>query len=976
MKHYQPSATPCPEGVHFALSRKKVFGRGEPLPVAAWAAIDDDALALALGRLTALRDEGTAIEIDGKLLVEHGKVASLCDIEAGRLGLPPRPSFALHVQHDGTIDQPEFRLRHAWRSGGGQPLLGVERTGCWLQAEGRDYLLPDHLFTLIEAIDHFEVEREKGEATRWRAWTAVRDLLPEAPEDGTSVDSYLTSFEILHAGAFSITPKQTRHGLDFDPVLYAPPRKYEPADDGSPATAAYEPRPLLVPAHQAKFAEERFRRDDRCRPRYALDDGVYLVLDPAVEQALTVARRAQLSDAATRQAFARNPRAALERALGDQFDETALEQLFVETSDYSDRVTELGLWQKPVLPWVQMKGANWLPDDDSTLPKAGLRIDGRPVEIAPDEAARLHGAVADAIQAGEASVQGRSADGAPIEIPATPATLDALASLPGARPSKADRQESAEADATDKAEPEVLLIEDNLEALGYARTLKPRVDPGADALPSMVKAKLKPHQESGLAWMKEAWRKGEPGVLLADDMGLGKTLQCLAFLEWIKRCQQLSGQRRPMLVVAPTSLLRNWEQEDETHLRRPGLGTAFRLSGRALRDLRRRGPDDMGLDIDRLRDADWVLTTYETMRNHEMSLAGLRFAVVVFDEIQKIKNPASLVTKAAKTLNADFVLGLTGTPIENRLADIWSIADRVQEGLLGDLKSFSRRYEREDTPPDTLGELRQKISEPRGGQPAFMVRRMKEEQLEGLPEKRIEPLSAEMPPVQADAYRAVLAGARDSQKGKMLEALQAMRRVSLHPHAGDLAETPADDIIQASARWRQTFAALDRIARAGEKALIFLETIALQKDLATLIQRRFGLSDQPMIINGGVSGDRRQQRVNAFQKATPGFDVMILGPRAAGVGLTLTAANHVIHLTRWWNPAVEDQCTDRVFRIGQQKPVTVWLPQAIYPDDPERSFDVQLDKLLQRKRSLSRDMLTPPAGTDQDAADLFRATVG
>ena len=150
--------------------------------------------------------------------------------------------------------------------------------------------------------------------------------------------------------------------------------------------------------------------------------------------------------------------------------------------------------------------------------------------------------------------------------------------------------------------------------------------------------------------------------------------------------------------------------------------------------------------------------------------------------------------------------------------------------------------------------------------------------------------------------------------------------------------------------------------------------------LATLVQQRFKLAGQPMIINGSVAGDQRQKRVDAFQKieqkAERGFDIMILGPRAAGIGLTRTAANHVLHLSRWWNPAVEDQCTDRVYRIGQTRPVTVWVPRAIYPDHPERSFDRQLHALLERKRRLSRDMLAPPAATDRDAEELFRATIG
>jgi SNF2 family DNA or RNA helicase len=231
-----------------------------------------------------------------------------------------------------------------------------------------------------------------------------------------------------------------------------------------------------------------------------------------------------------------------------------------------------------------------------------------------------------------------------------------------------------------------------------------------------------------------------------------------------------------------------------------------------------------------------------------------------------------------------------------------------------------------------------------------------------------------MPPVQAAAYRRAVDLARRQSKGDVLRALQAIRAVSLHPLEEDQAADA--NFANASARWQLTFEILGEIARSGEKALIFLETIALQPLLATLVQQRFGLERQPMIINGQVPGSKRHQRVLAFQQGGAGFDAIILGPRAAGLGLTLTAANHVIHLSRWWNPAVEDQCTDRVYRIGQDRPVVVHIPQAIDPENPASSFDHRLHELLKRKRALSRDLLAPPVTTEQDARDLYEATIG
>jgi HJR/Mrr/RecB family endonuclease len=170
----------------------------------------------------------------------------------------------------------------------------------------------------------------------------------------------------------------------------------------------------------------------------------------------------------------------------------------------------------------------------------------------------------------------------------------------------------------------------------------------------------------------------------------------------------------------------------------------------------------------------------------------------------------------------------------------------------------------------------------------------------------------------------------------------------------------------ASARLTETFSILDEIARRREKVLIFLESLDLQDHLALMIQKRYGLKRRPLQINGQVSGEKRQRLVDDFQTHRGSFDVMLLSPRAGGVGLTLTAANHVIHLSRWWNPAVEDQCTDRVYRIGQDKTVHVYYPMAVHPLYGESGFDDLLNTLLERKRTLSNRMLIPPVQFEQD----------
>ena len=179
-----------------------------------------------------------------------------------------------------------------------------------------------------------------------------------------------------------------------------------------------------------------------------------------------------------------------------------------------------------------------------------------------------------------------------------------------------------------------------------------------------------------------------------------------------------------------------------------------------------------------------------------------------------------------------------------------------------------------------------------------------------------------------------------------------------------------DALIAGSSRLQVGMAALDEIAAPREAALVFLDDLDLMARLTGVLQRRYTLPDTPMTINGKVNGTARQARVNRFQSAPKGFDVMLLSPRAGGVGLTLTRANHVIHLARWWNPAVEDQCNGRVLRIGQERPVTIYLPLAVLPDG-RASFDDNLHSLLARKRKLMHDALLPPeAGADELAAML------
>jgi SNF2 family DNA or RNA helicase len=464
-------------------------------------------------------------------------------------------------------------------------------------------------------------------------------------------------------------------------------------------------------------------------------------------------------------------------------------------------------------------------------------------------------------------------------------------------------------------------------------------------------------------------------------MGLGKTFQALAYLAWLKE-QMQSGliAKRPILIVAPVGLLRNWEAEHELHLASPGLGDVVRAYGDHIKFLKKGShkQGSAGLDSAQLSSADWVLANYEAISDYQLTFGAIKFACVVFDEAQKIKTPSARMTTAAKGLNTDFVLAMTGTPVENRLADLWCIADLVQPFALGAIKDFSIKYESAESEVAIKG-LREKIwqeeSEIQTKAPLLMLRRLKNEKLKGLPKKYEHVIKKDMPAEQSQAYSHAIALKQIKGPQGTLGTIQALRAVSLHP---DLYHGTSQDLSpEKSARFLVAFDVLDKCFELKEKALIFLESLDLQSadQLPLILQQRYKLSKLPLVINGEVNTSTRQDRVNDFQSRL-GFDVMILSPKAGGVGITLTAANHVIHLSRWWNPAVEDQCSDRAYRIGQTKDVHIYYPMAINPSDPDTSFDIKLNELMTRKRQLSQQLLAPPTITKQDYESLLSQVKG
>jgi hypothetical protein len=921
----------------------------QPLPFSSWAFAGYPGFDVCQ-RL--LLEESAITEAD-LLLVEHTAIARLTAAEAAKLNLPPLTTLRAVIEGSGVMLRPEFSVKLRWTRPSGQNVLSVERIGAWLREPDGWRRLPETLFTVAQAVGDYALVPLGEEAARLRALAALREALPYAATAGTAEGSgMLGTVTILEADALSLETMGEGDAMQLVPVLHR---------------AGPENLPLLPEDRARLFGRDQFHRWPTARPVYSLPGGVYITLSPPLRQALEVVRKAAAGSPAQRRALLRAPRRAIRAAIGDEADEAVLESLVIETPAWSERVIGLGLWERRVLPWITLGGNDWFggapsnPGASGSEPK-GLLVDDQRLALSPGAAADLSTRVKSAIADGRTFVTEQT-DRGPVEVPATQATLDALKSV-APKASKVDDPTTS---------PLVLIIKPNEMSHDIEALVQRRAAP-AMGLPQCLRSTLKAHQHEGLAWLQKNWIAGSPGVLLADDMGLGKTLQGLAFLAWLREGMAAGTiANAPVLIVAPTGLLENWRAEHARHLYEPGLGNLVLAYGKGLAALRQVNADGTpGLDRAALTTADWVLTTYETLRDQDADFGQVGFAAILFDEAQKVKTPGIRITDAAKGMKADFRVAMTGTPVENRLADLWCIVDGVAMGHLGTLREFSATYEASPT-QEKLAELKASLDRPFGGRPPLLLRRLKEDKLPDLPPRDDKVLFADMAPAQLEAYlEAVDMSRSDRGAGRVLQALQRLRAVSLHPDP----EGAQDDatLIANSARLGLTMQVLDEIAARSERALVFVETQTLMARLVGLLQRRYRLSDPPMTISGKVAGPARQARVDRFQAAAGGFDVMLLSPKAGGVGLTLTRANHVVHLERWWNPAVEDQCTARVLRIGQERPVTVHIPLTKRPDG-QRSFDENLHALLDRKRSLMRDALLPPELDSEELSAMLDVTL-
>jgi non-specific serine/threonine protein kinase len=462
------------------------------------------------------------------------------------------------------------------------------------------------------------------------------------------------------------------------------------------------------------------------------------------------------------------------------------------------------------------------------------------------------------------------------------------------------------------------------------------VDPG-DAL----KGVLRPYQQVGVRWLYLLAKLGL-GACLADDMGLGKTIQVLALLLVLKR--QDGAEPQPSLLVAPASLLANWAAEIERFA--PGLkALVAHPSVLPAAELK-------ALETARLRGIDLVVTSYGSLLRVPW-IAETRWRLAVLDEAQAIKNPDAKQTRAVKKLKAGGRLALTGTPVENRLGDLWSIFDFVNPGLLGTAKEFASFAKRLGDRLHGYGPLRELVR-------PYILRRLKTDKtvIADLPEKTevkvFCPLSRPQAALYQQAVKELAEQLADAtgirRKGLVLSFLMRFKQICNHPSQwlGDGAWGEND-----SGKWARLRDIAEVVAARQEKMLVFTQFREATAPLAAFLGSVF---ERPgLVLHGEIEVKKRKDLVRRFQEdEAVGFFVLSL--KAGGSGLNLTAASHVVHFDRWWNPAVENQATDRAFRIGQTKNVLV------HKFVCRGTVEEKIDRLIDSKRQLSQELLEGGAG--------------
>ena len=819
--------------------------------------------------------------------------------------------------------------------------LFFRREGVVLKDSETQYLLSLNQFKVLDAIERFNSLPETAR-TFHHNLTCFADVKSLSDDVATLLDSFLQSQNVLH-------PEKIKIDVSFqDEVL--------------------ELKPKIDNLKQESF-ERAFDLSQSIKTIYSVADNdggtTRIIIDDVQKEELNkVKQNRKISNKELIEDIVEKPE--------NYFDDNIIDLAY-----FSQRVREIGIYKPKFYPFVCPYKSEWIPgfvikDKLNGNKKIHFKT---PVELAEFETERDI-----AIKAGKSQFTYKN-EQVSIE------DADKIISI--ATKQFENPKEPIVKESTSTSD-EVLIIKENADLLEYIENnqnpefLQHSFFKVENLVAPII---LKEHQIEGVAWLQSLFRDKLNGCLLADDMGLGKTLQLLYFIEW--HAQNINDDK-PYLIVAPVSLLENWESEYKRFFNPTNLELRFLYGATGI------GRTFSRSEVSELQRKQIILTNYESLRSFQMNLCAVDYSIVVLDEAQKIKTPGTLVTNVSKALKADFKIAMTGTPVENTLVDLWCIMDFSVPGLLGNAKDFAKNYQKplsnEDTDIYALGEqLRGQIG-------VFIKRRLKQDVAKDLPKKKPKIICQVMPEIQANRYADEIELAKNEhtegveRRNQILKSLWAIRDISDHPFLVDnqINLYNSSELISSSAKLQILIEILQEIHSKSEKAIIFADRKETQKMLQKIIFETFKISP-PSIINGDTPSSKqkesssklsRQQTIDRFQSEN-GFNVIIMSQLAAGVGLNVVGANHVIHFTRHWNPAKEEQATDRAYRIGQTKDVTVYYPMAVFPDSfqdengvRQKSFDEILDLLLSRKKSLASSTLFPTEQSEVRPDEIFDDVFG
>ena len=900
---------------------------GHDLHFQEWKATDDCIYYLPLATLV---DNGYAYASKEGCLLPYENIYLLDEDERILLGVPQPYDKAMRLVGTSMLNLSDFEYKVEFLTYVPDGELIVCERGGNILVKGRDkYLLNEAQYALLNRVDAFNSTPEEDKTTDYnlRCFAEIKALAEQA---GCQLDSYLENENVYAPERIKIEIGRDDEGFTVEPAVDI---------EENDKFQTYFDKMRKV---QAQYPVQR-ENGERVR----------IVLNKEQKENLHYLKE-QCGKHKTREEIQKMIEQPTEYFDPNAFDLSEL---------YSDRVIEIGVYKPKFYPFICPYKSCWIAGATVETPQNGTT---KVTINSEEELEKLKREIQSAKENKKGIVEYNNTQ---LDIE------DAMFLAQTAEKQLKDPSQPAKVESENGNEARnVLIIEENAEELGFA--VKERAIEKGDKYtlftdPFLQEGfSLKDHQKEGVAWLQHLYKSKASGCLMADDMGLGKTLQILYFIDWHSRKY---ANHKPYLIVAPISLLENWKNEYERFFMQPRMKINMLTS----KDVTRKFDKSI---VDKMQKMDIILTNYESLRISQLNFCAVEFDVVALDEAQKIKSPGTLVTNAAKALKCNFKIAMTGTPVENSLLDLWCIMDFCVPGLLGNAKAFAAQYQnplkKEDTDIVALGnEVHDKLG-------VYFMRRLKKDAAKDLPDKIELKEKVLMPPVQKEAYASVVNDYTSGIQPNMLVTIMHLREVSEHPYLYDstLLNHETDEIVDTSARLQATIKFLDEIKKKEEKVIIFVERKETQKMLQKLCLKRYGIitkiinGDTPSIVKRNMPNKQsRQSSIDEFQ-AVDGFNVIIMSPVAAGMGLNVTAANHVIHYSRHWNPAKENQATDRAYRIGQTKDVFVYYPMAVRSDI--KSFDETLDDLLSRKTSLATSTIFPTERVEVKQEELGQMLFG